>query len=259
MALHGTPGSRLKFASLDAAAGRHGLRLICPDRWGYGGTDAPAVPVLDDYGDDLVQLADALGLVGFSLLGVSGGGPFAAAAAHRCAARVRSLALVGPVGVFEPGTSSRVGPFHRLCFQVVGRSPKLVRVLFGAYRRLLMAAPRMAIRLASAKAPAHDRAILQSSGFSTDLAAAFLAGLPPGAIGPAVDMQLFACYERAAGPLQCHARVWLGTRDGNIPHGPARILAKSIRAEIIELADRGHYWLSVEPHDVLSWIAENSR
>ena len=42
VALHGTPGSRLKYARAEAAAGTMGLRLICPDRWGYGDDRAGA-------------------------------------------------------------------------------------------------------------------------------------------------------------------------------------------------------------------------
>jgi pimeloyl-ACP methyl ester carboxylesterase len=39
LALHGTPGSRLMFALSDGAARERGLRLIAPDRPGYGLSD----------------------------------------------------------------------------------------------------------------------------------------------------------------------------------------------------------------------------
>ena len=38
IALHGTPGSRFKYAGSHAAALRSGIRLIALDRWGYGGS-----------------------------------------------------------------------------------------------------------------------------------------------------------------------------------------------------------------------------
>ncbi len=40
--LHGTPGSRLKFAIGHAAGKALGLAIVAPDRWGYGLSDAPA-------------------------------------------------------------------------------------------------------------------------------------------------------------------------------------------------------------------------
>ena len=46
VALHGTPGSRLKFSTTDAAAKRLGLRILALDRWGYGGTSPPAMQSL---------------------------------------------------------------------------------------------------------------------------------------------------------------------------------------------------------------------
>ena len=63
VALHGTPGSRHKFGIADAEARRLGLRLISPDRWGYGLSDAPQDAAwLGDYAADIADLAQALNL-----------------------------------------------------------------------------------------------------------------------------------------------------------------------------------------------------
>ncbi len=49
--LHGTPGSRLKFAIGHDAGKELGLAIVAPDRWGYGLSDLPdalfAVGALD--------------------------------------------------------------------------------------------------------------------------------------------------------------------------------------------------------------------
>src|SRR5262245_5234094 len=49
LALHGTPGSRLKYAAADRDAARMGLRIISPDRWGYGRSDPHPQPKLAAY------------------------------------------------------------------------------------------------------------------------------------------------------------------------------------------------------------------
>src|SRR4051794_21726491 len=98
IALHGTPGSRLKFVNAEAEAKSLGVRLITPDRWGYGRSDAPLRPALERYGADIEQLTSQLGIDTFAVLGLSGGGPYAAAVAATLGSRVRRLALVSPVG-----------------------------------------------------------------------------------------------------------------------------------------------------------------
>jgi pimeloyl-ACP methyl ester carboxylesterase len=70
IALHGTPGSRLMFALADQAARERGLRIIAPERPGYGLSDAKEFPTLQDAVVDIAGLADFLELKRFAVLGV---------------------------------------------------------------------------------------------------------------------------------------------------------------------------------------------
>ena len=81
IALHGTPGARFMFALTDAAARARGLRIIAPERPGYGLSDTHHFDTLAETSHDVQAIADALGLGRFVLIGVSGGGPHAVAAA----------------------------------------------------------------------------------------------------------------------------------------------------------------------------------
>jgi pimeloyl-ACP methyl ester carboxylesterase len=92
---HGIPGSRNELLHLDETLGTSGLRMIVPDRPGYGGSS----PV-EDYDfvahtKDLAALADYLGVKRFSLSGFSGGGIFAMAAANDMADRIDQLVIAG--------------------------------------------------------------------------------------------------------------------------------------------------------------------
>src|SRR3954463_4716799 len=64
--LHGTPGSRLQGVHAHDAALSRDVRLICPDRPGYGGSTFRRSSMLD-YVDDIVALADALSIDRFAL------------------------------------------------------------------------------------------------------------------------------------------------------------------------------------------------
>ncbi|CAN7311061.1 alpha/beta hydrolase [Terrabacter sp. LjRoot27] len=94
---HGTPGGRLQAALGDGAASRAGVRLLAFSRPGYGGsTDAPTT--LTSVALDTGSVADALGIDAFAVLGVSGGGPYAVAAAAVLPDRVRVAGVVAGVG-----------------------------------------------------------------------------------------------------------------------------------------------------------------
>ena len=98
IALHGTPGSRFMFALTDEGARARGLRIIAPERPGYGLSDVHHFDTLAETAEDVEAIADALGIGRFALIGVSGGGPHAVAAAARLKDRVLRMALIGPVG-----------------------------------------------------------------------------------------------------------------------------------------------------------------
>lgn len=96
---HGIPGSRGELSHLYRDPGLAGLRLIIPDRPGYG--DSSPHP---DYGfaqhtADVSRLANHLGLDRFCLSGFSGGGVFALATALALDQRVTQLAIAAtPAG-----------------------------------------------------------------------------------------------------------------------------------------------------------------
>src|SRR5690242_19524967 len=77
---HGTPSSRYEPAFADAAAAELGVRLVCFDRPGYGGSSAAPFG-LASVAAATALIADRLELDLFATLGQSGGGPFALACA----------------------------------------------------------------------------------------------------------------------------------------------------------------------------------
>ena len=67
---------------------RTGVRLICPDRPGFGRSTFQPGRTLLDWPSDVEQLADHLGLDQFGLIGHSGGGPHALACAAALPERI---------------------------------------------------------------------------------------------------------------------------------------------------------------------------
>lgn len=95
---HGGIGSRGFGLLFEAAGSELGVRVVSPDRPGYGRSDPLPGRSLLDWPDDVAALAEALGVDRFAVLGVSGGGPYAAACAYALPERVTAAALVSSVG-----------------------------------------------------------------------------------------------------------------------------------------------------------------
>ncbi len=94
---HGFPGSRLEAMLLADRAIKKNIRLISIDRPGIGLSDFKKNRTLLDWPDDVVELADALGIDNFAVEGISGGGPYAAACAYKIPERLTSCGIISGV------------------------------------------------------------------------------------------------------------------------------------------------------------------
>jgi pimeloyl-ACP methyl ester carboxylesterase len=95
--LHGSPGSRLLHGpEVDYA--ELGIRLITYDRPGYGGSERKPGRTVADVVPDMLDIADRLSLESFGILGISGDGPHALAAAAMSANRVLRCATALGIG-----------------------------------------------------------------------------------------------------------------------------------------------------------------
>ncbi|SCD37823.1 Pimeloyl-ACP methyl ester carboxylesterase [Streptomyces sp. BpilaLS-43] len=94
---HGTPNVGSPPAPLFPAADRLGIRWVSYDRPGYGGSTARPGRVVASVADDVAQVADALGVGRFAVMGHSGGAPHALACGALLPDRV--LAVAGVAGL----------------------------------------------------------------------------------------------------------------------------------------------------------------
>lgn len=258
-ALHGTPGSRLKFVSTDEPAKALGLRIVAPDRWGYGLTDIPDAPCFSRYADDLAQLAAALSITRFGVMGVSGGGPYAVTLAAKLPAQVNALALVSPVGQIAGAPSAQhMSRFHKFCFLQLPHMPTVVSSIFRLFRFGLKINPDLAMKLAMARAASADKQTIATGKVSNRLSTTFVEGLRPGTKGPVIDLQLFGQpWDVDLTAIKAAARLWIGSADQNVPVNVARELARQVPDCVVsELAGEGHLWVATHYEEVLTWLGD---
>ncbi|KAJ3469483.1 hypothetical protein MRS44_003548 [Fusarium solani] len=103
--LHGTPSSRLECAEFHQELHDRNIRLIAPDRPGFGRSEVHPARTIGGYANDVRALAQQLNLSEYAVMGQSGGGPYALACARyiRPEEGLRAVAVLGGLSPFESG------------------------------------------------------------------------------------------------------------------------------------------------------------
>src|SRR5215472_13956437 len=94
VSLAGTPGTRWERPGVVSAIGQQGLRVVVPDRPGYGGSDRQPGRTVADVAADVAAVASTQGWAQFAVTGFSGGGAHALACAALLPGRVTCCAAV---------------------------------------------------------------------------------------------------------------------------------------------------------------------
>jgi pimeloyl-ACP methyl ester carboxylesterase len=142
MFFHGTPGSRLMFLEDDEISKELGIRLISLDRPGFGLSTPKPNRTLLDWVDDVREVADLLKLDTFSVIGVSGGGAFAAACAYALPERIQTAALVSSAVPFINGKPPKSQMFaNKLAFFLAKRAPWILKASYRASKKQIEQQP----------------------------------------------------------------------------------------------------------------------
>src|SRR5262245_59551119 len=183
--LHGAIGAPLECrGDLALAIETLGLRLLLPQRPGFGGSDPHPRRTLLDFAGDLEQLADALRIERFAVVGVSAGGPYAVACGHRLHERITAAAAVSSLSplcapVEVPGLPRRI----RLPLRALAVAPGLAARLGDETVALIARHPVVLRRAMALGAPPADRSHLDEDATRRDTHAAFLAATAGGVAG----------------------------------------------------------------------------
>jgi pimeloyl-ACP methyl ester carboxylesterase len=265
VALHGTPASGAGFIWADASARTRGIRLIAPDRPGIGLTDvAPNgdAPIVASYATELFATADALDLEQFSILGYSGGGPYALAAAHAQPDRIAALALVscaGQVGVWA--TTADFDSTDRALTRLATMVPAAARAAVTISAWVTRRVPRVAARLAETDMSATDRSVMAHFPSPRAALGVFSQATLRGARGIVADyVALAKPWGFRVEDIATPAHIWHGTADVNVPYSHSEQLAARLtHAGFTTWPGEGH--LGIIPHhtEVLDGLLELSK
>jgi pimeloyl-ACP methyl ester carboxylesterase len=253
---HGCPGSRLE-VELSGATLPPAVGLISVDRPGIGGSDKKDGRTLLDWPRDVRALADSLDIERFFVVGVSGGGPYAAACAYAMPERIIGTALVCPLFPLH-GTAalSDLAWRHRLIMQLAGCCPAALALVCGMIGRQIRQRPVTVLNFMAKAASLPDRRMLARPEVRELFSRSFRLAISASVDGVLQDLLIFARpWGFAVHDIRGRVDLWQGKADHTIPEKMGRRWAgELISCRCRFLPGQGHFSL---PIDHFAEIVEN--
>ncbi|HEV2272283.1 MAG TPA: alpha/beta hydrolase [Steroidobacteraceae bacterium] len=229
---HGYPGSRLEARVAADAARRLGLRLLALDRPGFGHSTFQAGRTVGGWATDVAALADQLALGRFSLVGVSGGAPYALACAAQLSHRLARVALVCPLGPLDVA-NGRAGMLaqDRVMLALAAHAAPLARGVVHMLAHWMRQDADRYVEFMMAGMMSPDRDLFADPGYRSLVMASTAEALRQGGTGAAWELTLIARpWDFRLQDVRMAVSLWQGLADQILPPAMARRLAAALPA-----------------------------
>jgi len=246
---HGWPSSRTMAVITDAAARKLGVRIISPDRPGIRDSTFANERKLLDWPRIVRALMAHLSLGDVRVLAVSGGAPYAYAAAWTLRHDVRAVAVVsGAPQISELPDHSGLLKLYRWMLAGYANQPALMRRAFQVARPFALIRPSIRFRplLLKLLQPCDADVLRDSAAFEACFESARRAW-GGSARGVMTDAEI---YVRPWGfpleEIEAPVRIWHGKKDRTFSFHLAEELAARLPNSQLQLVENaGHYSLPI--------------
>ena len=205
-------------------------------------------------------LADTLGLDSYSVLGYSGGGPYAVACHARSTSRVQAVAICAGIGQIGDGWA-KGDEFEKTDAQMLDlavRRPRRARLTMAIAARAAKLSPKGAMKALLQQMSATDRDVFGTLGPPRKAMRLFTEAFSVGAAGVVADYAALAQpWGFGLAPNHIPLSVWHGADDPSVPLAHSQILAMRLGAPLTVWSGEGHFGLVTHIGDVLDWIASH--
>ncbi|KAH8653792.1 Alpha/Beta hydrolase protein [Xylariales sp. PMI_506] len=263
---HGYPMSRLEAYGTDHMARARGIRVIAPDRPGFGLSSFQPDRRITDWPADVTALARHLSLSRFAVMGVSGGGPYALACAHAIPREsLTAAAVLAGAGPWRAGTEGL--PWYS---PPLGFLANWFPWLLGGAADLIVGTTRWILSTEGAKAridawiagikknreewetPREELSIPERR---ERVIRAALDGFAQGSRGPLLEARLLASRDwgfELEDIAYAPVKIWHGTEDTNSPVRMARYMAEHIPGSVLhEMEGESHSGVFLHLEEIL--------
>ena len=249
---HGFPGSRFEPQSNHEEYLKAGIRLLALDRPGVGQSSRKSKRKLLDWPNDVVEVAKILNLKKFSVLGVSGGGPYALACARAIPGYLDKVTVACGLGPMDaPNATSGMMISNRILFSYGRFFPPFLRLSVSLMVRQLSSKPVKGFEKFVEGLPEPDRLVLSGTNAQELVLASAIEGVRQGS-GPLLEE--IRIYSKFWGfelsDLNIPVSLFQGEVDIDVPASMARYQAELIPdCELNLYPTDGHFSLLVNHID----------
>ncbi len=232
-----------------------GIRLIAVDRPGIGLSDALPGRQLLDWPTDVADLADRLGIDSFSVIGWSGGGPYALACAHALRERIAAVGLVSsPAPLTGTSESGYLRRLDRNAVRAAGRAPWVIRLALWHWGRPQRRDAARFFEESVAAMCAADQAVLAVPELRGRMIANSAEIYRQGGRGMYDEALVLARpWGFAPTEIRVPVHVWHGVLDETVPLAMADYLVREIpSAQANILREEGHHLLYQRWSEILA-------
>ena len=247
---HGSPSSRVECSLfIDEELLRTlNVRLIAVDRPGMGLSDFQSHRRIEDWPQDVLELADHLGIEKFSILAYSLGGPYGFICAYAIPQRLKKVGIVSGAALFtKPELMTNINKSTRNYLTMPREKPWLSHLFLGMMLVILpRVAPRKFIDGAASVLPESDKLLVSTNlNFQNGFLDMVHEAIKQGTRGAFLESQLTVTdWGFRLEDIQMPVLLWHGETDANIPVEMARYAAAAIpKCEAKFIPNEGHLTL----------------
>ena len=242
---HGNPNSRLLWGSIPGSPFLPNVRLIAPDRPGFGQTDfVEGVTTLENWPNDVVALADSLGIRKFAVFAPSGGGPFALACAWKIPERLTSVGIFAGVGPFIPETDKNIAAPIRMMWEKAPKLSGLFKMQMKLFAWLAKKYPKLYIKMVLKEFSETDRKVYERLNIAELIQADRNEAFLQRGIGTWYDVMIPGNWHIPLNEIKARVYLWQGEEDISVPPAMGQYMAEKIpNCEAKFIKGAGHFWI----------------
>ena len=253
--MHSVTGSRLELPPIDEALAAKGVRVIVPERPGYGLSDGDREHSFLRWAEDIEDLLQYLGLEEAGLAGWSAGGVYAMALARYRPSLFNRAVLISSLCPFDRARDlAGMQPAYRMVLLVSRYSPRLAVPLIQYMIKGIRQNAELYLSRICQHSPEHDRKVLSDPVIHATCVQSMEEAIRGD--GRSIMQSLLLLtqpWDMCPEEIQIPIEFWHGDEDGNVPLAMMQRLAERIPGAVLNIQPgSGHFFILEKAVELLA-------